>query len=122
MAEGLAFVPSRGLYLCQPVVDQSQCSTPLPPFLSILKRHPTVDHPTKPTSRWTFDFLDLVLLGFVKAAVAKDLGITQRDEAWMLGVSLGTSGFGASFGKGARLVRVVLARMTGRRVSSHWPP
>ena len=46
--------------------------------------------------RWTFDFLDLVLLGFVKSEVVKDLSITERDEAWMLGVSLGTSGFGAS--------------------------
>lgn len=44
---------------------------------------------------WTFDFLDLVLLGFVKSMVAEDLGITERDEAWMLGVSLGTSGLGA---------------------------
>lgn len=36
-----------------------------------------------------------VLLGFVKSAVVEDLGITKADEAWMLGVSLGTSGLGA---------------------------
>jgi hypothetical protein len=34
---------------------------------------------------WTFDFLDLVLLGFMKTEVAKDLRITEREEAWMLG-------------------------------------
>jgi MFS family permease len=43
---------------------------------------------------WTFDFYDLVLLGFVKEAVGKDLHLSHAAEAWMLGVALGTSGLG----------------------------
>jgi MFS family permease len=43
---------------------------------------------------WTFDFYDLVLLGFVKELVGRDLGLTEARETWMLGVALGTSGFG----------------------------
>jgi len=43
---------------------------------------------------WTFDFYDLVLLGFVKEAVGHDLGLSHAAESWMLGVALGTSGLG----------------------------
>jgi MFS family permease len=43
---------------------------------------------------WTFDFYDLVLLGFVKEPVGHDLGLSHAGEAWMLGVALGTSGLG----------------------------
>jgi MFS family permease len=43
---------------------------------------------------WTFDFYDLVLLGFVKEAVGHDLGLSHQAESWMLGVALGTSGIG----------------------------
>jgi putative MFS transporter len=43
---------------------------------------------------WTFDFYDLVLLGFVKEHVATDLGLSHAAESWMLGVALGTSGIG----------------------------
>ena len=43
---------------------------------------------------WTFDFYDLVLLGFLKEHVGHDLGLTHSAEAWMLGVALGTSGLG----------------------------
>jgi MFS family permease len=43
---------------------------------------------------WTFDFYDLVLLGFVKDPIAHDLHLTPTVEAWMLGVALSTSGVG----------------------------
>lgn len=43
---------------------------------------------------WTFDFYDLVLLGFLKDDVGKSLSLTPHTEAWMLGVALGTSGLG----------------------------
>lgn len=43
---------------------------------------------------WVFDFYDLVLLGFLKEAVGKDLGLSHSAEAWMLGVALGASGVG----------------------------
>ena len=43
---------------------------------------------------WTFDFYDLVLLGFVKEHVGRDLHLSHAAETWMLGVALGTSGFG----------------------------
>lgn len=43
---------------------------------------------------WTFDFYDLVLLGFVKSDVGRDLHLSHESEAWMLGVALGTSGLG----------------------------
>ncbi len=43
---------------------------------------------------WTFDFYDLVLLGFLKEAVARDLHLSHTAEAWMLGVALGSSGIG----------------------------
>jgi MFS family permease len=43
---------------------------------------------------WTFDFYDLVLLGFLKDAVGKDLGFTHGTDGWILGVALGASGVG----------------------------
>jgi len=43
---------------------------------------------------WVFDFYDLVLLGFLKAAVGKDLGLSHAAEGWFLGVALGASGIG----------------------------
>ena len=43
---------------------------------------------------WTFDFYDLVLLGFLKTQVGESLGLSHDAEAWMLGVALGTSGLG----------------------------
>ena len=57
---------------------------------------------------WTFDFYDLVLLGFVKGPVAHDLGLSHSAEAWMLGVALGTSGIGG-------IVAGFLADRIGRR-------
>lgn len=43
---------------------------------------------------WTFDFYDLVLLGFLKDDVGTAFRLTHQTEAWMLGVALGTSGLG----------------------------
>ncbi len=43
---------------------------------------------------WTFDFYDLVLLGFLKEDVGRSLSLTHTTETWMLGVALGTSGIG----------------------------
>ena len=43
---------------------------------------------------WAFDFYDLVLLGFLKDAVGKDLGFSHATEGWVLGVALGASGVG----------------------------
>lgn len=57
---------------------------------------------------WTFDFYDLVLLGFVKGPVAHDLGLSHSAESWMLGVALGTSGMGG-------IVAGWLADRVGRR-------
>ncbi len=57
---------------------------------------------------WTFDFYDLVLLGFLKEHVGHDLGLTHSAEAWMLGVALGTSGLGG-------IVAGALADRIGKR-------
>ena len=43
---------------------------------------------------WTFDFYDLVLLGFLREHVAHDLVLGHAAERWMLGVALATSGLG----------------------------
>ncbi|HVY32315.1 MAG TPA: MFS transporter [Polyangiaceae bacterium] len=43
---------------------------------------------------WVFDFYDLVLLGFLKDAVGKELGFTHASEGWILGTALGASGIG----------------------------
>ncbi len=47
---------------------------------------------------WAFDFYDLVLLGFIKGDVGRDLGISHQAEAWLLGVALSTSGVGGIVG------------------------
>jgi MFS family permease len=57
---------------------------------------------------WTFDFYDLVLLGFLKDAVAADLHLSHQAEAWMLGVALGSSGIGG-------IVAGALADRVGKR-------
>jgi MFS family permease len=46
---------------------------------------------------WTFDFYDLVLLGFIKDAVARDLHMSRAAEGWLLGAGLGASGIGGLF-------------------------
>ncbi len=43
---------------------------------------------------WTFDFYDLVLLGFVREHVSRDLSLGHAQDRWMLGVALATSGVG----------------------------
>lgn len=43
---------------------------------------------------WAFDFYDLVLLGFLKEAVGKELGFSHATDSWVLGVALGASGIG----------------------------
>jgi MFS family permease len=43
---------------------------------------------------WTFDFYDLVLLGFLKDAIGASFHLSHAAEAWMLGVALSTSGLG----------------------------
>jgi MFS family permease len=57
---------------------------------------------------WTFDFYDLVLLGFLKDGVARDLHLSHTAESWLLGVGLGASGLGG-------LVAGALADRFGRR-------
>jgi MFS family permease len=73
---------------------------------------------------WTFDFYDLVLLGFVKDPIAHDLHLTPSVEAWMLGVALSTSGIGGiasgaladRYGKRRLLVGTVLLYSLGSLV------
>jgi MFS family permease len=57
---------------------------------------------------WAFDFYDLVLLGFLKDAVGRDLHMSHAAEAWLLGVGLGASGIGG-------LVAGALADRFGKR-------
>ena len=57
---------------------------------------------------WTFDFYDLVLLGFLKDGVVRDLGMSHGMEGWLLGAGLGASGFGG-------LVAGALADAFGKR-------
>jgi MFS family permease len=57
---------------------------------------------------WTFDFYDLVLLGFLKDGVVHDLGMSHGMEGWLLGAGLGASGFGG-------LVAGALADRFGKR-------
>ena len=57
---------------------------------------------------WTFDFYDLVLLGFLREAVGRDLGMSQSAEWWLLGIGLGASGVGG-------FVAGVLADRIGKR-------
>ena len=37
---------------------------------------------------WTFDFYDLVLLGFLRDVVGRDLGMSQSAEWWLLGIAM----------------------------------
>jgi MFS family permease len=57
---------------------------------------------------WTFDFYDLVLLGFLKEDVARDLHLSRAAESWLLGAGLGASGIGG-------LVAGALADKLGKR-------
>jgi MFS family permease len=57
---------------------------------------------------WTFDFYDLVLLGFLKDGVARDLHLSRAAEAWLLGAGLGASGIGG-------LIAGALADRLGKR-------
>jgi MFS family permease len=57
---------------------------------------------------WAFDFYDLVLLGFLKDGVARDLGMSHGLEGWLLGAGLGASGVGG-------LVAGALADRFGKR-------
>jgi MFS family permease len=62
---------------------------------------------------WTFDFYDLVLLGFLMDPVARDLGLSPSSKAWLLGVALGSSGVGG-------IVAGVLADRIGKRTMLAW--
>ncbi|HVZ85454.1 MAG TPA: MFS transporter [Polyangia bacterium] len=57
---------------------------------------------------WTFDFYDLVLLGFLKDGVARDLQLSHTAQSWLLGAGLGASGIGG-------LVAGALADKLGKR-------
>jgi MFS family permease len=73
---------------------------------------------------WTFDFYDLVLFGFIKDVVARDLGLAHRYEPWLLGVALCTSGLGGivagrladRFGKRSVLAVTILVYSLGSLV------
>ncbi|MBI5480613.1 MAG: MFS transporter [Deltaproteobacteria bacterium] len=43
---------------------------------------------------WTFDFYDLVLFSFVLIPIGRDLRLSERQEALLLGAALGASGIG----------------------------
>src|SRR6266542_2007590 len=70
---------------------------------------------------WTFDFYDLVLLGFLKDGVVRDLGMSHGLEGWLLGAGLGASGIGGlcagaladRFGKRRVLAGTVLVYSLG---------
>jgi MFS family permease len=62
---------------------------------------------------WTFDFYDLVLLGFLMDPVARDMGLSQSSKAWLLGVALGSSGIGG-------IVAGALADRIGKRTMLAW--
>jgi MFS family permease len=57
---------------------------------------------------WAFDFYDLVLLGFLKDDVGRDLHLSHTAESWLLGVALGASGIGG-------IVAGALADRIGKR-------
>jgi MFS family permease len=73
---------------------------------------------------WVFDFYDLVLLGFLKEAVGKDLAFSHATEGWVLGVALGASGIGGilagrladRFGKRRLMASTVLVYSLGSLV------
>jgi MFS family permease len=62
---------------------------------------------------WTFDFYDLVLLGFIKDRVAADLHLSSGAIAWILGIALGASGLGG-------IVAGRLADRLGKRTILAW--
>jgi len=62
---------------------------------------------------WTFDFYDLVLLGFLLKPVAADLALSETERAWLLGVALGASGLGG-------IVGGLLADRIGKRTMLAW--
>jgi MFS family permease len=62
---------------------------------------------------WTFDFYDLVLLGFIKEPIAHALHLTKTEESWLLGVALGASGVGG-------IVAGALADRIGKRTMLVW--
>jgi len=62
---------------------------------------------------WTFDFYDLVLLGFLLRPVAADLALSEIERAWLLGVALGASGLGGIAGG-------MLADRIGKRTMLAW--
>jgi MFS family permease len=62
---------------------------------------------------WTFDFYDLVLLGFLITPVAHDLNLTDADKSWLLGAALGASGIGG-------LVAGALSDRIGKRSMLAW--
>jgi MFS family permease len=62
---------------------------------------------------WTFDFYDLMLLGFIRKHVADSFHLTPLEDTWLLGVALGTSGLGG-------LVAGALADRVGKRTMLAW--
>jgi len=78
---------------------------------------------------WTFDFYDLVLLGFLKDGVVHDLGMSHAMEGWLLGAGLGASGFGGlvagaladRFGKRRVLAGTVLIYSVGSAICGTAP-
>ena len=78
---------------------------------------------------WTFDFYDLVLLGFLKDGVVHDLGMSHAMEGWLLGAGLGASGFGGlvagaradRFGKRRVLAGTVLIYSVGSAICGSAP-
>src|SRR5580700_11397334 len=62
---------------------------------------------------WAFDFYDLVLLGFIKEPVGRDLHLTPTAQAWLLGVALGASGVGG-------IAAGALADRVGKRTMLAW--
>ena len=65
---------------------------------------------------WAFDFYDLVLLGFLKDAVARDLHLSRAAESWLLGAGLGASGVGGWW-RG----RWPIGSASGRSCRARWP-
>src|SRR4029079_19574725 len=78
---------------------------------------------------WTFDFYDLVLLGFIKDGVVRDLGMSHGVEGWLLGAGLGASGIGGlvagaladRFGKRRVLAATVLIYSVGSLICGTAP-
>jgi MFS family permease len=62
---------------------------------------------------WTFDFYDLVLLGFLMDPVAADLHLSATSKSWLLGVALGASGVGG-------IAAGALADRIGKRTMLVW--